>query len=232
TIADLATLSPWMLSIAVVPAGVTRFRKGLHPLKTFSRTASRNVVHLIETLGRGYRKRLGTRLVYPSDEFYIKAGSAVPSPSFYEDFPQIENGVGMVARFREDARRVRFPRKIAPTMLVLVTGTSIGPLFKTMTQKLSRIRGLTVRLVTAQNRFFGPSVTVAGLLTGRDIYQALKGKRTGDLVVVPANALKEEEDLFLDGMTLIGLEKRLATPVRKAAGFRDIAAILREREER
>lgn len=232
TITDLATLAPRVLSIAVVPAGVTRFRKGLYPLKTFSRTAARNVVQLVETLGRGYRKHLGTRLVYPSDEFYIKAGRQVPSPSFYEDFPQIENGVGMVAQFRDDARRARFPRKVAPTTLVLVTGTSFAHVFKTMTQKLSRIRGLTLRLVVVKNRFFGLSVTVAGLLTGRDIYHTLKGKRNGDLVLVPANALKEDEDLFLDGMTLAELEERLAVPVRKAADFREIAAMLREREER
>ena len=232
TIADLATFFPRMLSIAVVPAGVTRFRKGLHPLTPFTRTAARNVVQLIETLGRGYRKRLGTRLVYPSDEFYIKAGRAVPSPTFYEDFAQIENGVGMVSQFHEEARLVRFPRKVAPTSLVLVTGTSFGPTLKTMIQKLFRIRGLMVRLVTVQNRFFGPSVTVAGLLTGSDIYHAIRGKRVGDLVLVPANALKEDEDLFLDGMTLAALQKKLAAPVRKAAGFSEIAAALREREER
>jgi len=232
TIADLATFFPRMLSIAVVPAGVTRFRKGLHPLTPFTRTAARNVVQLIETLGRGYRKRFGTRLVYPSDEFYIKAGRAVPSPTFYEDFAQIENGVGMVSQFHEEARLVRFPRKVAPTSLVLVTGTSFGPTLKTMIQKLFRIRGLMVRFVTVQNRFFGPSVTVAGLLTGSDIYHAIRGKRVGDLVLVPANALKEDEDLFLDGMTLAALQKKLAAPVRKAAGFSEIAAALREREER
>ena len=232
TIADLATFFPRMLSIAVVPAGVTRFRKGLHPLTPFTRTAARNVVQLIETLGRGYRKRLGTRLVYPSDEFYIKAGRAVPSPTFYEDFAQIENGVGMVSQFHEEARLVRFPRKVAPTSLVLVTGTSFGPTLKTMIQKSFRIRGLMVRFVTVQNRFFGPSVTVAGLLTGSDIYHAIRGKRVGDLVLVPANALKEDEDLFLDGMTLAALQKKLAAPVRKAAGFSEIAAALREREER
>jgi NifB/MoaA-like Fe-S oxidoreductase len=138
----------------------------------------------------------------------------------------------MAAQFQDEARLVRFPRTVAPTSLVLVTGTSFGPMLKPVIQKLSRIRGLTVRQVTVRNRFFGPSVTVAGLLTGSDIFHAIKGKRTGDLVLVPANALKEDEDLFLDGMTLAILEKKLAAPVRKAAGVREIAAFLREREER
>ena len=178
--------------------------------------------------GKRFKKELGTRLVYPSDEFFIKAGKPVPSASFYEEFPQIENGVGMVALFLRDASRVRLPVRVRPVRATLVTGRSFSAILDLALDRLKSIRGITLRKVTANNGFFGESVTVSGLLTGRDVLRALKGKRLGDLVVIPSTMLKEEEAVFLDGMTLEELQQKLKIRISVADGFKDLVNILKK----
>lgn len=216
TLEDLAGLAPAVSSIAVVPVGLTSHRKGLSPLKPFTRAQARAVLKTVAALGKSYKRKFGTRLVFAADEFFIKAGEPVPPAVFYEDFPQIENGVGMVADFMRKASSTRLPSRIAPLQATLVTGASFGPTLKSLLRRFGTIEGLTVRPVIVPNRFFGPSVTVAGLLTGGDILSALRGKKLGDLVVIPSNALKEDEDVFLDGMSLAELQKALIVPVQRA----------------
>jgi NifB/MoaA-like Fe-S oxidoreductase len=147
--------------------------------------------------------------------------------SFYEELPQKENGVGMVSEFLRDVSRTRIPKKAAPINLTLVTGVSFGSILKRALERLKTVDGPRIRLVIAQNFFFGPSVTVAGLLTGQDILRALKGKRLGDLVVIPSSALKEDEDLFLDNTRLVQLEQALSVKVRKADTFSELVNVLR-----
>jgi putative radical SAM enzyme (TIGR03279 family) len=227
TLDDLSGLFPAVSSIAVVPVGVTAFRKGLYPLRTFTTREARAVIHTITLFGAALKKRLGTRLLFASDEFYIKAGVPFPPVSFYEDFPQIENGVGMVADFLRDARRTRLPVRIAPLTATIVTGASFSPVLKGMLARLKCVRGLMVKLIAVPNRFFGPAVTVAGLLTGSDIAAALEGKRTGDLVIVPADALKEDEQVFLDGMRLDRLGELLKVEIFPARRFQDILTLVK-----
>ncbi|HEY6010040.1 MAG TPA: DUF512 domain-containing protein, partial [Nitrospirota bacterium] len=124
TINDLAGLVPAVSSIAVVPVGFTAFRKGLFPLRTFTRREARAVIDEVTRMGTRFRKRFGTRLVFASDELYIKAGLPVPPLSFYEDLPQIENGVGMVADFLREVKRTRLPRRVTPIKATVVTGAS------------------------------------------------------------------------------------------------------------
>lgn len=228
TVTDLAGLFPAVSSIAVVPVGITGHRNGLHPLRTFSRSESRAVLNDVLEFGKRFKKELGTRLVYPSDEFFIKAGKPVPSASFYEEFPQIENGVGMVSLFLRDASRVRLPVRVRPVRATLVTGRSFSAILDLALDRLKSIRGITLRKVTANNGFFGESVTVSGLLTGRDVLRALKGKRLGDLVVIPSTMLKEEEAVFLDGMTLEELQQKLKIRISVADGFKDLVNILKK----
>jgi len=225
TLDDLSGLFPAVSSVAVVPVGVTAFRKGLYPLKTFTAREARTVIETITRLGSELKKRVGARILFASDEFYIKAGLPVPPASFYEDFPQIENGVGMVADFLRDAGRTRLPARIAPLKATIVTGASFSPVLKNTLARLKRVQGLAVKLVAVQNRFFGPAVTVAGLLTGCDIAAALEGKRTGDVVIVSADALKEDEQVFLDGMSLDRLGELLTVKVFPARRFQDILAL-------
>lgn len=226
TISDLSGLFPAVLSIAVVPVGVTTFRKGLHPLRTFSRQEARTVISLLEQFAKRFKKEFGTRLVFASDEFYIKANNPVPPTSFYEDFPQIENGVGMIATFLREASRTRLPAKVAPVTVTLVTGASFSKILGSVLNRLRLIKGAVVRHVIAKNRFFGPSVTVTGLLTGVDILRALQGKRLGDMVLIPSNTLKEDEDVFLDNMSLEQLGRLLKVKAVRVEGFRDLVAAL------
>jgi putative radical SAM enzyme (TIGR03279 family) len=232
TLEDLAGLVPAVLSIAVVPVGLTAFRQGLVPLRTFKKKEARSVLDTVRFYERRFQRQLGTRLVFPSDEFFIRAGEPVPAASFYEDFPQIENGVGMVASLYREASMTRLPVRVDPVLATIVTGESFARVSTPVIQRLGRIGGVNVRQIVVRNRFFGPTVTVTGLLTGSDILSQLKGKRLGDVVVIPSNVLKEDEPVFLDGMTLEELERRLNVSVVSFDGFRDLVRVLRGREGR
>ena len=228
TLDDLAGLFPSVSSIAVVPVGLTSWRKNLYPLRTFTPREARSVIESVSAFGAYLKKHYGSRIVHASDEFYIKAKIPVPAPSYYDDFPQIENGVGMVADFLRSVGRTRFPERIDPLALTLVTGVSFGNVLKDAAARLNSIKGLSYRIIVARNSFFGPSVTVAGLLTGSDITAALQGKRLGDLVIIPAETLKQGEELFLDNKELGALEQQFGVPIKAASHFKDIAAILRK----
>jgi len=232
TLDDLSGLFPAVASIAVVPVGLTSFRQKLFHLRSFTRSEARAVIERIAKLGSQFKRQLGTRLVFASDEFFIKAGEPFPPLSFYEELPQIENGVGMVSEFLRDVSRTRIPKKAAPIKMTLVTGVSFGSILKHALERLRTVEGPKLRLVIAQNRFFGPSVTVAGLLTGQDILQALKGKRLGGLVLIPSSALKEDDDLFLDNMRLAQLEQALSVKVLKAENFSELVTVLRSEGRR
>lgn len=227
TLDDLSGLFPAVASIAVVPVGLTSSRQKLFPLRSFTRHEAQAVIERITTLGSQFKRQLGTRLVFASDEFYIKAGKPFPPLSFYEDLPQKENGVGMVSEFLRDVSRTRIPKKAQPINLTVVTGVSFGSILKRALERLRAVEGPKIRLVIAKNVFFGPSVTVAGLLTGQDILSALKGKRLGDLVLIPSSALKEDEDLFLDNMRLDRLEQAISVKVLKAESFSEVVTVLR-----
>ena len=227
TLSDLADLFPSVLSVAVVPVGLTAFRKGLQPLRTFTRRESREVIRGIEILQKKFKKRFGTSFAFASDEFYIKANMSVPSASFYEDFPQIENGVGMVATFLREVSRTRLPAKVKPIRATVVTGVSFGGILHKALERLAGIEGASVRQITVENHFFGYSVTVTGLLAGSDILRALNGKRLGDVVLIPSNALKEDEDVFLDNMTLEQLGRKLKVKTMRVEGFKDVVKALR-----
>lgn len=227
TIEDLSGLYPAVSSIAAVPVGLTSHRKKLFPLRPFTPRQARAVLEIITSLGKKYKRRFGTRLVFASDEFYIKAKEPIPPASWYEDFPQIENGVGMTAEFIRDAARARLPAKIHPVVATVVTGVSFSRKLRAIVKRFDDVKGAVVKQVTVKNRFFGPLVTVAGLLTGRDVLHALKGRRLGNMLMIPSNALKEDEDLFLDGMSLDQIERTLQVKVVSVGSFRDMVDALR-----
>jgi putative radical SAM enzyme (TIGR03279 family) len=227
TVEDLSGLFPAVSSIAVVPVGLTKYRKDLFPLRAFTRPEAHAVVDQMTLMGKRFKKQLGTRLVFASDEFYIKAGEDVPPASFYEDFPQIENGVGMVAEFLREASRTRMPKQFPKIRVTVVTGVSFSAILKKVLGRTRKVPGVRIDLVTVPNKFFGPAVTVTGLLTGHDIRHALRNRDTGDIVLVPANALKEDEDVFLDGMTLELLGKSLGVRIEKVESFKHLMSILR-----
>ncbi len=222
TIEDLARLFPSVASIAVVPVGITRFRSKLFPLRTFRPKEAGDVLTAVNAMGGRFKRLFGNRLVFPSDEFYIKSGEPFPPASFYEGFPQIENGVGMVSAFLRDARRTRLPARRRFVAATAVTGKSFGPVLKTVLKELYRRTGISIRVLPVGNSFFGPSVTVAGLLSGKDILRAIRGKRLGSMLLIPAAALKDGDAVFLDDVRLEDIERSAAVPVRLVASFSDM----------
>ena len=218
---DLAALAPEMKSVAVVPAGLTKFRDKLYPLTDFSPEEAASVIDTINSFGDELKATLGTRLIYAADEFYLKAGREIPDADYYEDYPQIENGVGMLRSFADEfgvgARDVAdlVASLDSHRTVTVVTGVASYPMLSTLAQRLEALTDkLTVNVVEVKNKFFGESITVSGLLTGVDILDALKSLELGDEVILPACCLRAGEDVFLCGTTLDELREALKTSIR------------------
>lgn len=237
TVNDLAGLYPAVRSVAIVPVGLTRHRQGLHPLRPVAPAGAARVLEQVAGWQRQYRRGYGSRIVFAADEFYLRAGKAVPPAKEYEGFPQLENGVGLVRRFLDAWKRVekRLPSRTPPRRAVVVTGALARAVLGPVVARLNLVEGLQVTLLPVANRFFGTTVTVAGLLTGRDIRAALKKSLKGlprpDLVVVPAAALKDRY-VFLDDTTCSDLAAAVGCPVVPAAEPRELVAALGVKLER
>ncbi|MEW6183658.1 MAG: DUF512 domain-containing protein [Bacillota bacterium] len=228
TVADLVSLHPSVRSVAIVPVGLTHHRQDLFPLRSVNPREAAQVLDMVSRHQRECLKSLKSRVVYAADEFYILSGRHVPPTRDYEGFPQLENGVGLVRRFLGPWRAIekRLPPETTPQRVVIITGVMAEKALRPVAARLNLIRGLHVDLVPVNNRFFGPSVTVAGLLTGRDILQTLEGIPKPDRVLIPSVALKEET-LFLDGLTLGTLKAAAGCPVIPADSPNDLIKALR-----
>ncbi len=216
TIDTLLEYFPQVASVALVPVGLTRHRQGLTPLKTVEVTQARQIVQEYEERATKLRNLFGSFFVYLADELYLLAGWEVPCADRYEDFPQVENGVGMVRRFLDAfcKEKRRIPRRLnTPTRVTVVTGTLAGPILtEVCTEVAQAVENLEMVVVPVGNRFYGETVTVSGLLTGQDIRAALCGKDVGDLVLLPANCLNSD-GLFLDDWTPDRLATEIGVPV-------------------
>ena len=221
TMHDLLAYYPALVSCSIVPVGLTKFRDKLFPLEPFTKEDAKAVLAEVNAFGNYCLKQYGTRLFYCSDEFYLKAGEPLPDDAFYEDYSQIENGVGMITSFETDfAYELEAVRDEGfaldrPRTLSVVTGVAAASTIRGAAEKLSEtFPGLTVKVYEIVNRFFGESVTVAGLLTATDLIEQLKDKELGECVYFPAVMLKADEEIFLDDKTPQDLEKELGVPVR------------------
>jgi putative radical SAM enzyme (TIGR03279 family) len=202
------------LSLAIVPVGLTTQRSNLPVLRTLSAAEASEVLQKTRVWQRRFEKELGTRFVYPSDEMYLLAGQPLPSVKTYEDFPQFENGVGMIPRLNAEWKRVerKIPARIGkPRRVTLITGTLAAPVLQPFAERLSRVENLNVRIASIRNDFFGPTVTVAGLITGADIAAQLRGQDLGDVALIPSVAVRE--DTFMDDWTLDQLSAELRVPL-------------------
>lgn len=215
TVADMARLyHSGCRSMAIVPIGLTTQRSNLPALRTLSPDEARDVIRKSRAWRRRFRSELGTRFVYPSDEMYLLAGEPLPSPRSYEGFPQLENGVGMIPRLQAEWKRVerRIPARVGqPRRVTLITGTLAAPVLQPFADRLSQVENLDVRVAPVLNDFFGPTVTVAGLLAGADIAAQLGGKSLGDVALLPGVALRD--GVFMDDWSLDDVRERLGVPV-------------------
>lgn len=219
SVRDLAVLYPGVATVAVVPVGLTRFRERLPTLRTITPDEARELVTAIEDWQREFLRHLGSRFVFAADELYLGGGIEPPPARAYEGFPLLEDGVGLVRRFTDGFRRAlrRPPRAVSPPRAAsVVTGELFAPRLAALLDEV-RVDGLSASVVPVANDFFGGNISVAGLLTGRDILAQLSGRPLGDLVLIPDAALRDEANVFLDDRTPADLEAVLGLPVRPVA---------------
>jgi putative radical SAM enzyme (TIGR03279 family) len=213
TIKDLQRFYPYVASIAVVPVGLTRYKKG--SIRPVEKDDALKAIEAVKKFRRRLKKRHGDPLVYVADELYLKAGLGLPSLKEYGDLPQIENGVGLIPVFLHEAKKIKLPKKIEPQRnAAIVTGASFMPFLEEFAGKLNHIEGLNLEVFNVGNKFFGPSVTVTGLLTGKDILRTVVGKTKADCLLVPNVAFKSDSDVFLDNVTLKDMEETLGMCVK------------------
>ena len=221
---DLVKLCPSLISCAAVPVGITKFRDGLCPLRTYTPEEAREVINTVNMFGDYCKKEYGSRIFTAADEFYLCAGLPIPDEDYYEGYPQLENGVGLIRSLTEDLRYYledEFDASDECTESVLaVTGYAAYDTVCEVSDMIkARVPGFSVDVLKVKNDFFGDTVTVAGLLTGVDmreaILEAIKEKNY-TRVVIPHATLKADEDVFLCGMTLCELEEAVGLPVYAA----------------
>ncbi len=216
SLSELAKLGPNIQSIAVVPVGLTAHRQGLTPLRGFLPQEAKEVVKTLEKWGDDFAERYGARTAYASDEFYILADKPFPDYDFYEDFAQLENGVGMMTLMQHDFDLALSETQAQPCArkVTIATGELAYPMMSSFAQRvMERFPHLEVQVRKIVNDFFGHSITVAGLVTGQDLLAQLDGVPLGDELLIPANMLRHEQDKFLDDVTLEGVRQKLGLPV-------------------
>lgn len=233
SVEELAKLYPYMRSLSVVPAGMTKYREGLTPLEKFSKEEARQVLDSIHSLQSKFLETLGTRFVFASDEWYINAEYPIPDEDYYEGYGQIENGVGMVRSLLDEVTEEVEKREgnLVCREVSIATGKLAGPILKKCAEKITKkYPNISIRVYVIRNDFFGEDITVAGLITGQDLIKQLKGKTLGDYLILPGTMLRSGEEVFLDDYTIDDLKKTLQIPIRivESDGMSLVNAVVEE----
>ena len=217
SVKDLSAFYPYVKSLALVPVGLTKFRNKLPRIPPVDKLYSRKVIELVDGWQKLFRKKWERGFVYAADEFFTKAERDIPDKRYYDEFYQLENGIGMMRQFLDKFKSTHrlLPRNLKKNLnITLVTGVSAFRLIReTIRQKLNSISGLKIRPVVVKNDFFGNTVTVTGLLTGVDIIDTLRKEKTlGKIILIPPNCINQDR-LFLDDLTPQDLECELGRKV-------------------
>lgn len=219
TVEDLASLWPASRSLAIVPVGLTKHREGLASLKGFDHDSAQELLSIIHGYQEKYLKEIGTRFVFPSDEFYCICGVPIPEDSEYEDYPQIENGVGMLRLLEQECEEAYeflfaegFPDIKGRETILIPTGISARPFIEKIVNRY-KPESAAVQVIPVINRYFGETITVTGLIVGRDLIDALSGIPC-DRILLCDTMLREQTDRFLDDTRLEDVSKALNKPVR------------------
>lgn len=224
---ELAKLYPAVQSIAAVPVGLSDHRQGLYPLEPYNEKTAGDV---IDTIDR-FNKENGAVIAYAADEFYLKAKRQMPDAEYYNDFPQLENGVGMWALLKSEFEDALNECEVTELdrRITVVTGEAAYPLISELAKNTeTKIKGLSIQVISVKNKLLGSMITVSGLLCGADIADAVSGLDLGEELIIPPNCLRSEGDMFLDDMTVDELSDKLKTKIKQnsSSGGDLLAALL------
>jgi putative radical SAM enzyme (TIGR03279 family) len=231
TLKDLARFAegewPAVLSAAVVPVGLTRFRPPDDGLRAVTPADAQRVIDAVEPLQHHFQERLGSRFAWLSDEWYLIAGRSLPPRISYEDLPQQENGVGTIRAFLEalDSATETLPSRVGtPIRSSWVVGRLVDCALASVTERLNRIDGVSLVMHGLPSPYWGQDQVVTGLLTGQDLLDGLRDQELGDQLLLPSVMLRQGQPVFLDDMTLEQVQAQLPVPIRIVHGAADIVA--------
>ncbi len=217
TLNDLSALYPAVQSVAIVPVGISKFREGLYQLEPFTQDTAADALDLIESKQKEFFEKYGTRLAYAADEFYLKAKRDIPEEEYYEDYPQYENGVGLIRVLVNEFSDALISTEIKDTSnkLSIATGyAAFDTIYSLIEKAKEKWHNLECKVYAIKNNYFGENITVAGLITGVDLVEQLKGKDLGDYLVIPSVMLKQDSNIFLDDYTVPQVEKELNIKIK------------------
>jgi putative radical SAM enzyme (TIGR03279 family) len=229
TLRDLAAFAaddwPAVLSAAVVPVGLTRFRPPGDGLVPVDRACARAVIERVEPLQHEFQECFGSRFAWLSDEWYLIAGLPLPERDAYEDLPQQENGVGSIRAFLEslDGATRELPTRLErPRRLSWVVGKLVAEALQPVVDRLNAVEGLELVLHGLPSPYWGQDQVVTGLLTGADLLEGLAGRDLGEQLLLPTVMLRQGEPVFLDDLTLDALERQLPVSIRQVSDAADL----------
>ncbi|MDD2401582.1 MAG: DUF512 domain-containing protein [Clostridia bacterium] len=209
TYRDLSSIEG-VLSIVIVPVGLTRYRNDLPDLSIYTREDAQCLVKLVEEKQQLELQRRGSHYIWPSDEFYLLAGMQIPTAEVYEDYCQLENGVGMIRLLWDDFQNLQLPAEINPSKeIIIATGVSGFKVINSVVDRLNKIKGLKIIVKEIKNSFFGSTITVTGLLTGKCLLNGLKDVEKGSIVCISETMIKSGNGKFLDDLTPADVGTRL-----------------------
>jgi putative radical SAM enzyme (TIGR03279 family) len=224
SLADLWALGDSVLSVAVVPVGLTQFSH-LYSGRSMDAPSTGALLEQVERWEKRALEERGTRWVFGSDELYLLAGQPLPDAAHYEDFAQIENGVGAIASLR---RRIATQLDELPRLdgrrIGVVTGQAMAPLMPELLESITTRTGARFELLVAENSLFGPTITTAGLLVGKDVVRMLEARADLDLALIPAESINED-GIFLDDVRFIDVRENLPMPVYPSYDFIDVLSL-------
>lgn len=217
TIKELSEFAPNLQCIAIVPVGLTKYRQGLYPLTVFDKAGASRTIDQINKWQAKFREKYGFNLVYLADEFYVKAEREIPDFKDYDDFPQLGDGIGMLAYFKKNFESYlkRFkPKKVNKVVSIATGKIAYGFMRARMDELEKKFEGLKINLYPIENTFFGPEITVTGLITGGDLINQLKDKELGEYLILCGDMLKDDADIFLDDVTLEEVAQKLNVKIK------------------
>ncbi|MBE9202898.1 TIGR03279 family radical SAM protein [Synechocystis salina LEGE 06099] len=218
--------TPAVISVAVVPVGLTRFRPQEDELSPVSRSKAREVIAQVQALQKEFAQQLGSNFAWLADEWFLIARQPLPPESHYEDYPQIGNGVGSIRQFikefQQQAQAFLPPAIAKAKTLTWVVGNAVEHAFEPLVEQLNQVEGLTVNLAPLNSDYWGQEITVTGLLTGQDLIAKLTGRDLGDGILLPALMLKHDDTCFLDDLRVADVAEELATTIYPVADVPDL----------